>query len=133
MARHTWYLIVSRNQPVQDLCVTLRAQRLRAIGVATCQEAVRLAALTHVAAILFDVEGLDDWHSLERLHGALSHRIPIVVLSGEFVRDRTDRNLARYLGCAGFVAKPATSALVCRALQRAADGSPWSEYIDRCE
>lgn len=40
------------------------------------------------------------------------------------------RDLARGLGCAGFVANTAPAPLVLRALQRAAGGSPWSEYVD---
>ena len=125
------FLIVSRNFDVQDVYVLLmRAQRVPVVGVNTCEEALKVSGLAHFGAVLFDVESRDDWESLARFRKELSRGIPIVVLSGWLAPDRTYRNFARDLGCAGFVAKPATPALVVRALQRAAEGSPWSEYMD---
>ncbi len=124
------FLIVSRDVDVRELYVELlRAQRFPAVGVDTCEEAVRLTDLVPFGAALFDVGRRDDWVSLARLRQELSPQVPIVALSGWLTADRTFRNLARDLGCAGFVAKPATADLVIRALQRAAVGSPWSEYV----
>lgn len=131
MGSKDYFLIVTSDIDVQDGCVLLlRAQRVPALGVSTCEEAIKVATLTRVGAVLFDIDTRDDWNSLSRFRQELPPAIPVVALSGWFVLDRTDRNRARDLGCAGFVAKPATSTLMCRALQRAAEGSPWSEYID---
>ena len=125
------FLVVARNLDLQDLYVlNMRAQRMSVLGVNTCEEAVRVSRLAPFGAALFDVDHRDDWESLARFRQDLSREVPIVVLSGWLASDRTYRNLARALGCAGFVARPATSALVARALQRAAEGSPWSEYVD---
>ena len=125
------FLIVTPNLTIQDLYVLLlRAQRLPAVGVSTCEEALRLAALTQLTAVLFDIADREDWSSLVQLCRALPRGTPIVALSGWHVRDRTERELARGLGCCGFIAKPATAGLVLQALRRAAEGSPWSEYLD---
>jgi DNA-binding NarL/FixJ family response regulator len=125
------FLVVARNPDVQDLYVlNMRAQRVSVLGVNTYEEALQVSRLAPVGAVLFDVEYGDDWESLARFRKSLSRGLPIVVLSGWLAADRTYRDLARDLGCAGFVAKPASSALVVRALQRAAEGSPWSEYVD---
>ena len=101
-----------------------------AVGVNTCEEAVSVTDLVAFGAALFDVDSGDDWASLARLRKELSPQVPIVALTGWLTADRTYRNLARDLGCAGFVAKPAAGDLVIRALQRAAAGSPWSEYVE---
>ena len=108
----------------------MRAQRVPALGVNTCEDAVRLSNLAQFGAVLFDVECRNDWESLAGFREQLPRGVPIVVLSGWLAADRTYRDFARAVGCAGFVAKPATPALVVRALQRAAGGSPWSEYMD---
>ena len=131
MRNGNFFLIVSRDDDMLNLYVELlRAERLRVIGVGTCEEAVKVTDVVPCGAALFDVDGRDDWASLARLRKELSPQVPIVALSGWLAADRTYRNLARDLGCAGFVAKPAVAALVIRALQRAAVGSPWSEYVD---
>lgn len=127
------FLIVSRNLGVQDACVRLlRSERAPALGVSTQEEAVRLASVAPAAAVLFDVERGEDWMSLARLRHDLPRDVPIVALCGWLAGDRIYRNLARDLGCAGFVANTAPVSLVLRALQRAAGGSPWSEYVDVC-
>ena len=127
------FLVVARNPDVQDLYVlNMRAQRVSVLGVNTCEEALQVCRLAPFGAVLFDVEYRDDWESLARFRNDLSGELPIVVLSGWLAVDRTYRDFARDLGCAGFVAKPASSGLIARALQRAAEGSPWSEYVDVC-
>lgn len=125
------FLIVARNPDVQDLYVLdMRADRVSVFGVDTCVEAAWICRLAPFGAVLVDIEYRDDWNSLALFRRDLSHDVPIVVLSGWLEADRTYRNLARELGCAGFVAKPACSGLVTHALQRAAAGSRWSEYVD---
>ena len=131
MRTGSFFLIVGRNVDLQDMYVELlRTQRLPVVGVNTCEEAVRLMGLVEFGAALFDVDSRDDWASLAQLRKKLSAQVPIVALSGWLAADRTYRSLARDLGCAGFVAKPAAADLVIRALQRAAVGSPWSEYVE---
>jgi DNA-binding response OmpR family regulator len=131
MRNGNFFLIVSRDEDMLDLYVEmLRVQRLPVIGVSTCEEAVAVTDLVPCGAALLDVDGRDDWALLTRLRQRVSPQVPIVALSAQLNADRTYRNLARDLGCAGFVAKPATGALVVRALQRAAAGSPWSEYVE---
>jgi hypothetical protein len=78
---------------------------------------------------LFDVASRDDWDSLVRLRAELSREVPIVALSGCVSKDGTYRKHARALGGAAFVAKPATVEMTVQALQGAASGSPWSEYV----
>jgi DNA-binding response OmpR family regulator len=131
MRNGNFFLIVSRDEDRLDLYVEmLRAQRLPVIGVSTCEEAVAVTDVVPCGAALLEVDGRDDWAFLARLRKRVPPQVPIVALSGQLNADRTYRNLARDLGCAGFVAKPATGALVVRALQRAASGSPWSEYVE---
>jgi DNA-binding NarL/FixJ family response regulator len=131
MRSANFFLIISDDQDVLDLYVELvRAQRRPVIGVGTCEDALTAARIVPCRAALFDVNADDDWAALARLRERLSRRVPLVVLSGWLDADRTFRNRARELGCAGFVAKPATGTLVVRALQHAAEGSPWSEYVD---
>ena len=131
MRNGNFFLIVSRDEDLLDLYVELlRAERLPVIGVSTCEEAVCVTDIVPCGAALFDVDGRDDWASLARLRKELSAQVPIVALSGWLAADRTYRSLARDLGCAGFVAKPAAADLVIRALQRAAVGSPWSEHVE---
>jgi ActR/RegA family two-component response regulator len=126
------FLIVTRNLDVQDVYVLqMRSQRVSAFGVDTWEEAIRVCRLTPFGAVLFDVEYHHDWESVALLRQGLPQDVPIVVLSGWLAVDRTYRNLARTLGCAGFVAKPASSDLVTRALARAAQGTAWSEYVHR--
>ena len=125
------FLIVSRSPDVQDMYVTLlRSQRLPAVGVDTCEDAVAITHLVRFGAALFDVDRRDDWTVLAYLRKTLSPEVPIVALSGWLTGDRTFQDLARDLGCAGFVAKPAAADLVVRALQRAAAGRSWSEYVE---
>lgn len=132
MRRANSYLIVARNLDVQDLYVLhMRSQRISVLGVDTCEDAIRICRTAPCRAVLFDVEHCDDWTALALLREDLPRDVPLVVLSGWLSVDRTYRNRARHFGCAGFVAKPASPILVRRALQRAAQGSPWCEYIDR--
>jgi CheY-like chemotaxis protein len=125
------FLIVARNLDVQDLYVHhMRSLRVPVIGVDTCEDAIWVCGLAPFGAVLFDIEYRDDWEALPLFRKALARDVPIVVLTGWLAVDRTYRNLARDLGCVGFVAKPATPALVEHALQRAAEGSRWNEYMD---
>lgn len=97
------FLIVTRNLDVQDSYVLLmRAQRVPALGVNTCEDAVRLLNLAQLGAVLFDVECRDDWESPARFRQRPPRDVPIVVLSERLAPVRTCRNLARDLGCAGF-------------------------------
>ena len=131
MRTGTFFLIISRNVHLQDMYVELlRSQRVPAIGVNTCEEAIGATDFVTLGAALFDVDCPDDWAVLARLRKELSPEVPIVALSGWLTADRTYRNLARHLGCAGFVAKPAAADLVIRALQSAAVDSSWSEYVE---
>ena len=125
------FLIVTRNLDVQDVYVLqMRSARVSVIGVDTCEEAIWVCRTALFGAVLFDIEYRHDWESVAHLRKDLPPDVPIVVLSGWLSADRTYHDLARSLGCAGFVAKPASSDVVARALQRAAQGSPWNEYVD---
>jgi hypothetical protein len=127
--RRPFFLVVSRNLDEQDMYVQcLRARRLPAVGTETCEEVPEITNFLQLGAVLIDIDGSNGWLRLGRLRQALIPQVPIVVLSGRIAADRTYRNLARDLGCAGFVVKPATAETVVRALERAAEGSPWSEY-----
>lgn len=124
------FLIVARNLDVQDLYVLhMRSQRVSVFGVDTHDEAISVCRQAPFGAVLFDIEYRDDWEALAVFRNELADTVPIVVLSGWISGDGTYRNLARNLGCVGFVAKPASPVLVGQALQRAAEGSPWNEYV----
>jgi DNA-binding response OmpR family regulator len=130
MLNGSFFLIVSPSADLRDLYVgLLRTRRLRGLAVDTFEDAVAVTDLIPLGAVLFDVEGRHDWTVLSRLRKELSPEVPIVALSGWLRGKRTYRELARDLGCAGFVGKPAPAELVLRALQRAAAGSSWSEYV----
>jgi len=131
MRNGNFFLVISRDEDVLDFYVELlRAERLPVIGVTTYEDAVTVTSLVPCGATLFDVDGNEDWASLARFQRLVAPHVPIVALSGRLNVDRSYRKLARDLGCVAFVAKPAAGALVVRALQRAASGSPWSEYVE---
>jgi DNA-binding NtrC family response regulator len=131
MHSYCFFLIVSRSPDLQDAYVqVLRSQRVPAVGVDNCEDAVAVTHLVRLGAALFDVDRRDDWNTLAEFRQRCSADVPIVALSGCLTGDRTFQDLARGLGCAGFVAKPAAAELVVRALQRAAAGTSWSEYVE---
>lgn len=122
-------LIVSPNLDIQDVYVlTLRAQRMRALGVDNHGAAMTVIGCTHVSAVLYDVERLRDWESLAAFRREVEPHIPIVVVSSCVAADRSYRQLARRMGCAAFIAKPCSPSTVVKAMQHAANGGGWTEY-----
>lgn len=122
-------LIVSPSVDVQDLYVlALRAERLRALGVASPDTAMTVIGCTEVSAVLYDVEQPGDWESLAAFRCEIEPWIPVVVVSSCVAADRKYRLLARRMGCAAFVAKPCSPSIVVRAVERAVNGGGWTEY-----
>jgi DNA-binding response OmpR family regulator len=101
-------LLVSRNADVVDLYVlALRTARVPLLSVGEIDEAVQLIRDRSVTAVIVDVaEPGIDWEVCRLLHSQLAERVPLIVLTGWI--DANARSLASDIGCAAFVAKPAS-------------------------
>jgi CheY-like chemotaxis protein len=123
-------LFVSRDIDTQDMYVfALRAERIPALSVSACQDAVALARQTDISVVVFDVERPADWDAVSELRRELPADVPIVVLTGWVRTDGGNRALARQLGCSGFLAKPVPPSVMIDVVQRATAGCPWTEYV----
>jgi two-component system cell cycle response regulator DivK len=123
-------LLVSRDVDTQDMYViALRAERIPALSVSGCRDAVAVARQMDIAVVLFDVERPADWESVSELRRELPADVPIVILTGWVRTDGENRVLARKLGCSGFLAKPVPPPVMIDVLHRATAGCPWTEYV----
>lgn len=107
----TTLLIADCDEDLDLYSVGLLAWGIEVTATRTADEATFLASRPHFDAIVLSVvapHGLG-WEECERLrsHSATSG-LPLVVLSASVRADRANRDRARRLGCAAFVAKPCT-------------------------
>ena len=115
-------LIVSANPDTVDLYVlSLRNERNAVTSVASADEALPLVRDRKVSAIVVDVANPRfDWSACRRLVEAAERGLPLIVLTGWI--DQEARVQAFDLGCAAFVAKPASPDRLRDVLQRTRAG-----------
>lgn len=125
-------VILSGDADTQDLYVyAFRMERKAAFGVTVADEAASLARDMRLAAIVVDVRGDGDWaicRALTQLH--TTREMPLVVVTGYLTADGRYPGLARRLGCAAFISKPALPRTVIQAVERAAGGERGIEIVD---
>jgi CheY-like chemotaxis protein len=115
-------LIVSANPDTVDLYVlSLRNERNAVTSVASADEALPLVRDRKVSAIVVDVANPKfDWSACRQLVEAAERDLPLIVLTGWI--DQEARVQAFDLGCAAFVAKPASPDRLRDVLQRTRAG-----------
>lgn len=115
-------LIVSANPDTVDLYVlSLRSERNAVTSVASAVEALPLVRDRKVSAVVVDVANPKvDWQACRQLMEAAENNLPLVVLTGWL--DQAARLEAFDLGCAAFVAKPASPDRLRDVLQRTRAG-----------
>jgi two-component system response regulator PilR (NtrC family) len=115
-------LIVSANPDVVDLYVlSLRSERNAVLSVSALDEAMSLIRERAVSAVVVDVANpATDWDTCEALATAAEPGLPLVVLTGWIDPDARQRAAA--IGCAAFVAKPASANRLRDILQRTRAG-----------
>ena len=123
-------LLVSRNPDVVDLYVlALRSARIGALSVGTVEEATQLIRDRSVSAVIVDVANpAVDWDLCRTLQAILDDGIPLVVLTGW--TDAEARQTASSIGCAAFVAKPASPERLLEVLHRARMGERGIVSVD---
>jgi DNA-binding response OmpR family regulator len=111
-------LLVSSNPDVVDLYVlALRSARMGALSVDAVDEAAQLIRDRSVSAVVVDVENpTQDWDICRTLQAILEEGIPLIVLTGWI--DDQSRQMASSIGCAAFVAKPASPERLLDVLHR---------------
>ena len=114
-------LLVSGNPDVVDLYVlALRNARVGALSVSSVDEAVQLIRDRSVSAVIVDVANpAVDWEVC-RLLQSIGDGVPLIVLTGWI--DEEARQTANRLGCAAFVAKPASPERLLGVLERIRKG-----------
>lgn len=123
-------LLVSRNVDVVDLYVlALRAARVPLLSVGEIDEAVQLVRDRAVTAVVVDVAdpGID-WEVCRLLRSQLPEQVPLVVLTGWI--DADARRQASDIGCAAFVAKPASPDRLRDVIRRTRAGERGIVVID---
>jgi DNA-binding response OmpR family regulator len=115
-------LIVSTDPDVLDVYgLSLRSDRWSVLTVATVDQAARLLRERAVSAVVLDVSApTTDWDACRQLVEHGGDGLPVVVLTGWIDQDSRDQAFA--IGCAAFIAKPATPELVRDILQRTQAG-----------
>jgi DNA-binding response OmpR family regulator len=104
-------LIADSDEDLDLYSVGLLACGIEVTATRTADDGTFIASVPHFDAIVLSVvapHGVG-WEGCERLrsHSATSG-LPLVVLSASVRADRANRDRARRLGCAAFVAKPCT-------------------------
>ena len=123
-------LLVSRNADVADLyALSLRSARVPLLSVDAIDEAIQLIRERSVSAVIVDVAdpGID-WEVCRLLHSQLQEHVPLVVLTGWI--DTDARKTATAIGCAAFVAKPASPDRLLEVLRRTRSGERGIVVID---
>ena len=123
-------LLVSRNADVADLyALSLRSARVPLLSVDAIDEAIQLIRERSVSAVIVDVAdpGID-WEVCRLLHSQLQEHVPLVVLTGWI--DTDVRKTATAIGCAAFVAKPASPDRLLEVLRRTRSGERGIVVID---
>jgi CheY-like chemotaxis protein len=115
-------LIVSANPDTVDLYVlSLRNERNAVTSVTSADEAMPLVRDRKVSAVVVDVANPKfDWNACRQLMEAAEAGLPLIVLTGWI--DQDARGQAFDLGCAAFVAKPASPDRLRDVLQRTRAG-----------
>lgn len=113
--------------------VGLQAEGIAVATAMTVDEAIFIAGIRHFDAIVLVVVAPngDGWKPCQvlRAHPATS-ALPLVVLSASVRSDRINRDRARQLGCAAFVAKPCTPPELASVLRRVVAGERDIEELD---
>jgi len=123
-------LLVSRNPDILDLYVlALRNARVPLLSVSGLDEALQLIHDRSVSAIIVDVaEPGIDWEVCRLLQSQLHEQIPLIILTGWI--DADARREATAVGCAAFLAKPATPDRLLDVVRRARKGERGIVVID---
>jgi two-component system C4-dicarboxylate transport response regulator DctD len=123
-------LLVSRNPDILDLYVlALRNARVPLLSVSGLDEALQLIHDRSVSAIIVDVaEPGIDWEVCRLLQSQLHEQIPLIILTGWI--DADARREATAVGCAAFLAKPATPDCLLEVVRRARKGERGIVVID---
>ena len=123
-------LLVSNNPDVVDLYVlALRSARMSALSVSAMDEAIQLIRDRSVSAIIVDVANpAVDWELCRLLASQAEPGVPLIVLTGWI--DAEARQTATQIGCAAFVAKPASPVRLLDVLERTRSGERGIVSVD---
>ena len=123
-------LLVSGNPDVVDLYVlALRSARVGALSVNSVDEAIQLIRDRSVSAVIVDVANpAVDWEICRLLQSIGEDGVPLIVLTGWI--DEGARQTASSLGCAAFVAKPASPERLLGVLERTRNGERGIVSVD---
>ena|SRR5688572_5462494 len=123
-------LLVSGNPDVVDLYVlALRSARIAALSVGSVDEAVQLIRDRSISAVIVDVANpAVDWEVCRLLSSIMEDGLPLIVLTGWI--DAEARQIASGLGCAAFVAKPASPERLMDVLDRTRKGERGIVSVD---
>jgi DNA-binding response OmpR family regulator len=115
-------LIVSANPDTVDLYVlSLRSERTAVLSAGSVEEASHLLRDRAVSAVVIDVANpASDWDACRQLAIEAESGLPLIVLTGWI--DAGAREEAFSIGCAAFVAKPASPARLRDVLYRTRTG-----------
>jgi CheY-like chemotaxis protein len=123
-------LLVSNNPDVVDLYVlSLRNARQSALSVNSVDEAIQLIHERSVSAIVVDVANpAIDWDVCRLLRSVAEPGVPLLVLTGWI--DPDARRMAVDIGCAAFLAKPASPTRLMEILERTRAGERGIVSVD---
>ena len=123
-------LLVSSNPDVVDLYVlALRSARVSALSVNVVDEAIQLIRDRSVSAVIVDVANpAADWEVCRLLQSIAEDVVPLIVLTGWI--DEEARQTASRLGCAAFVAKPASPERLLSVIDRTRKGERGIVSVD---
>jgi CheY-like chemotaxis protein len=123
-------LLVSQDDDVVDLYVlALRTARVSLVSVSAVDEALQLVRDQSISAVIVDVANPPaDWAACRALRAAMPEDVPLVVLTGWI--DSQARQQADAIGCAAFVAKPASPEQMLEVLRRVRGGERGIVFLD---
>ena len=123
-------LLVSSNPDVVDLYIlALRSARIGALSVGAVDEAAQLIRDRSVSAVIVDVANpAVDWDLCRTLQAIIGGEIPLIVLTGWI--DAEAREMASSIGCAAFIAKPASPERLLDVLHRTRMGERGIVSVD---
>ena len=121
-------LIVSSDPDTMDLYVlAIRSERAAILSVTSVDQAVQLLSDGAVSVVILDVANPStDWDTCRRL--VATAPVPVVVLTGWIDEDAQQEALA--IGCAAFVAKPASPQRLRDVMHRARAGERGIVEVD---
>jgi DNA-binding response OmpR family regulator len=123
-------LIVSANPDTIDLYVlSMRSERSAVVGMSSVNEAMHLIRERAVSVVVIDIaHPASDWDACRAIMEHAEQNLPVVVLTGWI--DEDARRRAREIGCAAFVAKPASPERVSDILLRTRAGERGIVAVD---